>query len=167
MEYWDLYNEKREKLGISHLRGEPLTAGCYHLVVHIWLRNSRGQYLVTRRAADRPTYPLFWECPGGSALRGEDSLQAALREAREETGIALPPNAGRIAFSCIRDTIDGTSYQDILDAWLFDWDGEPSLQDADGEVAEARWMDRSEIQKLRDDGVFVPTLDYFFDSSDI
>ena len=61
-EIWDLYNENRELRGKDHIRGEQLPIDGYHLVVHVWIRNSKGQYLISQRSANRPTYPLMWEC---------------------------------------------------------------------------------------------------------
>lgn len=40
-EIWDLYNENRELLGKDHVRGEQLPIDGYHLVVHVWIRNSK------------------------------------------------------------------------------------------------------------------------------
>lgn len=59
-EIWDLYDENRELLGKDHVRGEQLPIGGYHLVVHVWIRNSKGEYLIAQRSANRPTYPLVW-----------------------------------------------------------------------------------------------------------
>jgi beta-phosphoglucomutase-like phosphatase (HAD superfamily) len=64
----------RELLGKDHVRGEQLPIDGYHLTVHVWIRNANGQYLILRRAANRPTYPLMWECVGGSVVKGENSL---------------------------------------------------------------------------------------------
>ena len=66
MELWDLYDEQRRLVGTDHLRGQELPDNRFHLVVHVWIKNSQGQYLISQRAADRPTYPLLWECVGGS-----------------------------------------------------------------------------------------------------
>ncbi|MCR5376712.1 MAG: NUDIX domain-containing protein [Lachnospiraceae bacterium] len=49
----------------------------YHLVVHIWIRNAAGQYLMTQRSANKKTFPLAWECVGGSVVKGEESLAEA------------------------------------------------------------------------------------------
>ena len=81
MELWDLYDANRRKTGQDHVRGEVIPAGCYHLVVHVWIRNSAGQYLISQRSASRKSFPLMWETVGGSVLKGEDSLAAAVREA--------------------------------------------------------------------------------------
>ena len=50
-EIWDLYNENRELLGKDHVRGEQLPIDGYHLVVHVWIRNSKGEYLILQNAA--------------------------------------------------------------------------------------------------------------------
>lgn len=42
-EIWDLYDENRELLGKDHVRGEQLPIDGYHLVVHVWIRNSKGE----------------------------------------------------------------------------------------------------------------------------
>ena len=42
-EIWDLYDENRELLGKDHVRGEQLPIDGYHLVVHVWIRNSKGR----------------------------------------------------------------------------------------------------------------------------
>ena len=168
MELWDLYSENRKLTGRLHIRGEKIPEDCYHLVVHVWIRNSNGQYLISQRSASRPAFPLMWECVGGSVLSGEDSLSGAIREAKEEIGVELPTESGRILFSKVRKTVDGKPFNDILDVWLFRHDGAVSLSDATtDEVADLRWMTVAEIRELFDTGKMVRTLDYFFDEINI
>lgn len=45
MEKWDLYAKYREKTGKEHIRGEMIPEGFYHLVVHVWIRNRKGDIL--------------------------------------------------------------------------------------------------------------------------
>ncbi len=164
MEIWDLYDEKRKLTGRTHIRGEELPDGCYHLVVHVWIRNSRGEYLISQRVADRPTYPLKWECVGGSVIKGEDSLHGALREVKEEVGISLPAESGRVVYTKTRGYVDGRRFNDIMDVWLFEYDGDADLANADTkEVAGTKWLKTADIRKLYDDGELVDTLEYFFD----
>lgn len=158
MEKWDLYTKCREKTGKEHVRGEKIPEGFYHLVVHIWIRNCKGEYLISQRSANRPTCPLMWECVGGSVLMGESSIDGALREVKEEVGLDLDPETGKILFTKVRST-----FNDILDVWLFEYDGDLHLDAATtDEVADCRWMTVSEIRKLYADNRLVQTLDYFF-----
>lgn len=62
-------------------------------MVAVWIRNRKGEYLISQRAADRPIYPLMWECVGGSVVKGETSLEGAVREVKEEVGLDLDEQA--------------------------------------------------------------------------
>ena len=118
---------------------------------------------MSQRAADRPTFPLKWECVGGSMLAGEDSLTGAIREVREELGITLDPNQGKLLFTEARDVVAGVPFYDYMYFWLFHYDGDFSLEDASTpEVAQAKWMTVEEIQELQDNGTLAPPLTYFF-----
>lgn len=166
MEIWDLYDENRELIGRDHIRGEEIPENCYHLVVHAWIRNSKGEYLISQRSADRKSFPLMWECVGGSVTKGENSLTGALREIEEEVGLILPPENGRLLFSEVRKFVNGERFADILDVWLFEYDGEIDLEKATTrEVAQTKWMDLEEMRALLEEGKFVHTLKYIFDLS--
>lgn len=163
MELWDLYNERRELTGRDHTRGEEIPQGFYHLVVHIWIRNSKGEYLISQRSADRPTFPLMWECVGGSVTKGEESLTGALRETKEEVGLTLSPEDGKLVYSVVGRVVNGVQFSDIVDVWLFEYDGPVSLEQATTqEVAQAAWMTKNQIKELFDTGKLVQTLGYFF-----
>ena len=164
MEIWDLYNISRERTGKTHVRGTPLPEDGYHLVVHGWIRNNRGEYLLSQRAADRPTNPLKWECVGGSVVAGEDSLAGALRETMEEVGIALSPEAGQVLFTKLRKVVDDKIFNDIMDVWLFDYDGEADLAGATTkEVAQVKWCTPDEVARILISEEGVPTLSYFLE----
>ena len=167
MELWDLYTEKREPTGLTHVRGEVIPEGYYHLTVHVWIKNSKGEYLISQRSATRPTFPLMWETVGGSVLAGEDSLTGAIREAKEEVGLDLLPESGRLLFTKVRSIIDGKQYSDIVDIWLFQHDENTASPIATDEVAQSKWMTREEIEVLRSSGKLVESLYYFFDKVDI
>ena len=162
-EIWDLYNENRELLGKDHIRGEQLPIDGYHLVVHVWIRNSKGEYLIAQRSANRTAFPLIWECVDGSVVKGEDSLQGALREAKEEVGVDLLPEKGQVILSDIKKIEFGKVVNKIVDVWLFEYDGEVDLSNATtDEAAQVAWMNRSQIKELFDANMFVDTLEYFF-----
>ena len=163
MELWDLYNEHRELTGRDHIRGEEVPQGFYHLVVHIWIRNNKGEYLISQRSADRPAYPLMWECVGGSVTKGEDSLTGALRETKEEVGLTLSPEDGKLVYSVVGRVVNGVKFTDIVDVWLFEYDGPVLLDQASTkEVEQTAWMTKEQIRALYDTGKLVHTLGYFF-----
>ena len=149
MELWDLYDRERNRLDRIHERGKPIPAGAYHLTVHIWIKNSHGEFLITKRAAHKG-FPNMWESTGGSALAGDDSLQAALREAREETGIALDPACGRVVAT--------EQWSDsFCDIWLFRQPFDVSavvLQE--GETTAAMAASPEAILRMEREGEFVP-----------
>lgn len=168
MEIWDLYTENRELTGKEHIRGDELPENLFHLVVHVWIRNDKGEYLISQRSANRPTFPLMWECVGGSVLKGESSIQGAIREAKEEVGVDLSPNNGKIVFSKVRKIIDGKKFNDIVDVWLFQCDGDFLLNNATtDEVEQTVWMNKSQILELFEQNKMVDTLNYFFTEIDI
>lgn len=164
-ETWDLYDKDRNKTGEYHVRGTgPVPNDRYHIVVHVWIKNSENKYLIAQRAATRQSHPLKWECVGGSVTKGEDSLTGAIREVQEEVGITLSTESGQLAFTRLRDVVDGRRFGDIMDVWVFNYDGEVSLENATtDEVAQTKWATVQEIKELYDNGEMVNTLEYFFD----
>ncbi len=111
-ELWDIYDARRQKTGRLHRRGDLLAEGDYHLAVQAWLRREDGLFLLTRRDPSKG-FPLLWECTGGSAIAGEDSRTAILREIREETGLSFLPAQGRCLLQLQRK-------DHFLDVWLFE-----------------------------------------------
>lgn len=89
-EYWDLLDENKQPLNMTHQRGKPIPKGCYHEVVQIWTMNHHHQLLVTQRDWNKP-WGGYWEITAGSVLAGESVMEGALRELEEETGIKASP----------------------------------------------------------------------------
>ena len=109
----------------------------------------------------------MWVCVGGSVLKSEDSLQGAIREAKEEVGVELNPENGQVIFTQTRKIIEGKIFNDIMDVWLFEYDGEVNLSNATtNEVVQVAWMNRSQIKDLFDADMFVEALEYFFTEVD-
>ena len=162
-EIWDLYDSKGNVTGLKHIRGDELPDNLYHLVVHIWIKNKEGKYLISRRASTRKNYPLYFECQGGSVLYGESSLEGALREVKEEVGIDLNKDFGKIIYRKVRKKYKNEKFNDIMDVWMFNYNGKVDLKKATtDEVCEVSWMSIDEIKKLFCEGKLVPTLEYIF-----
>ena len=146
-ELWDIYDEAGRKTGRVQRRGDPFAAGDRHLCVHVWIRNLNGDYLITKRAPNK-AMPGLWECTGGSALLGEDSLTAALREAREETGLLLNPCSGELLFR-----FSGEHFH--CDVWHFTQDfTESDIVLQPGETCAFRLADADSLRRLDREGAF-------------
>ena len=88
MEYWDLYDSERKPLGRVHKRGEAFSEGEYYVCAEVWVKNPKGQFLITKRHPDKKAGGL-WEFTGGGTLAGESTLRSAVRELEEETGMKV------------------------------------------------------------------------------
>ena len=97
----------------------------------MYATDAEGRILVVR-----PTYTNEWMLPGGRVERGETPHQAAVREAREETGLDVVLD--RLVLVDARKSSD-TSF--IFAAHMTGGELEPQL----GEIAEVGWLHRDEI----------------------
>lgn len=100
MEYWDIYDKNKNKTGKIIQRGQLMEENEYHLIVHIWIKNSEGNFLIQQRS-EKVKNPLVWSATGGSVVAGEDSYTGALREVKEELGIDLSKENGYLFDSSI------------------------------------------------------------------
>lgn len=142
-EYWDLYDEERRPLGRTVLRGKmnPLS-GEYHVVVMIVTMNSQGKLLCTLRSPEKSNYPGVWELTAGSALAGEDSVTAAKRELKEETGIEVTDDELRFIMTVKENTA-------FIDCYFVRSDTPvEQLTLQEGETVDARYVSRAEFENL-------------------
>lgn len=149
VEIWDIVDENGVLTGKTTLRGRcRLSAGEYHLVVHIWIVSSDGKFLIQRRADDKKLMPGEWAATGGAAISGEDSFTAAKRELFEELGI--PSDKQRL-----KKLLRIKRRNSLLDVWgITDNTPENRLILQQSEVAEAKWVSKSELLRMIDKGKF-------------
>ena len=113
--------------------------------VALALVQKNGRWLVGRRAGGR-VFAGYWEFPGGKILAGETPGQAAVREALEETGLAVEPVAdlGQLETAHQERTV---RLHLILCRVAF---GKTAgdLHPRDPAVTELRWVDPDELRTL-------------------
>ncbi len=143
MEIWDAYDRDFRKLnGVTLAREEPRPLGMYHLVSEVIVRHQDGSYLLMQRD-QRKHFGGMWEATaGGSALQGENALQCAIRELREETGIQATSitEIGRV----VHDRHQ-TIYVEFLCATNCD---KASVTLQEGETSAYRWITWGELCDL-------------------
>jgi 8-oxo-dGTP pyrophosphatase MutT (NUDIX family) len=91
----------------------------------------------------------MWETVGGSAVMGDDSISAAVREVKEELGLDLKRENGRCMYTITREN-------DISDVWLFRQDFNISdviLQEY--ETTDAKYATAEEIRQMIENGEFI------------
>lgn len=150
IEYWDLYDNHRNKLNKVVKRGTKLNDGEYHLVVNAWIKNDNNEYLISKRSSIK-TFAHMWECVGGSAVKGEDSLTAAIREVKEELDLTLKKEDGILIGSTLRTY---PKCSDILDVWLFKSNVEIKNIKIQNEVEDVMWASKDVILKLYEEKKF-------------
>lgn len=94
--------------------------------VSVVVEDPRGRVLLLLRGPTDPWMPLRWNLPGGKIERGESSIEAAMRETREEAGLyvyALSPLARVGGLEVLRAD---------------DWEGRVRL--LDGEHSRSAWV---------------------------
>lgn len=142
MELWDVYDRNRNKTGRVHERGVPIARGDYHICVFVWVFNSKGQMLLTKRSPEKAYYSNLWANTGGAAILGESSIQAVQRELYEETGIHADFSELHFVATYRRKSAFCDIYFLFKDVEL----SEVVLQP--GETCDAIWVDRSTLERL-------------------
>ena len=156
MEYWDIYDSNKKKTGRTMKRNDwCLADGEYHLTVLGVVVRPDGKFLITQRVMSKAWAPGWWEVPGGAAQAGEDSLQAVIREVKEETGLDVSGCEDAYCFTYHRENPgQGDNY--FVDVYRFRLDFSQEdicLQEA--ETAGYRLADAQEIKELAAQGIFL------------
>lgn len=151
-ELWDIIDESGNVTGRLHERGKPMNKGDYHLEIYVWIENEKGEYLISQRSPNK-SKPNMWECTGGNAVAGDDSLTTALKEVREELGITLDPKKGQMIKHLI--PCENPECHGLIDVWLFRQNADiSSVILAPDETSNEMWASRDKINRMIDEGTF-------------
>jgi len=148
-EIWDLYDSQRQDMHQTMQRGDPVPEGAHHVVVDIWTLTPDGRFLLTQRAPGK-RFAGMWECTGGSVVSGENSLQGALRELEEETGMHAEPEGLELMHSV-------RVFERFVDTYLHRAEVDLSqLHLQDCEVCDAKLVSYAELCELFQAGTVMP-----------
>ena len=146
-EYWDAYDRSFNRIpNVILKRDAYIPDGLYHLVCDVLVRKD-DKILLMQRSATK-NFPLMWEATaGGSALMGETPENCIRRELLEETGI----KAKTLKFlgNIINDDVKAIYFEFLYEVE----DAVITLQK--GETCDYKWVTKSELIKMRDDGALL------------
>ena len=153
MEQWTAYTREGQETGHVLTRGQAIPEGFYHLVVECIVRHTDASILFMKRAADKPSYPSYWEASaGGSALLGEQPLEAVLREVAEETGLTLQPDSLICYHRFIADE-DHCLFHCYLAETAVD---QAAISLQEGETTDFIWVPQEELERFLADQPVIP-----------
>ena len=154
MEYWDIYDQNKQRTGRTMVRNDwTMKDGDYHLSVLGVVRRPDGRYLITQRVMTKAWAPGWWEVAGGGVQAGEESFEAVCREVLEETGLDVSKCPYELALTYHRES-PGDNY--FVDVYLFDLDfSDEDLRLQKEEVLSYRIASHEEIRALAEEGIFL------------
>ena len=91
MEYFDVLNKDRKPINKIVPRGTKLSNDEFNQGVEVWIITPDHKILITQRSQLK-SHPLMWEAPGGCSIAGENTIQTAIRELKEEIGLTINCN---------------------------------------------------------------------------
>jgi len=154
----DELNENGEVIGaidkdIAHKEGR------LHKSIHLWIINDDGEVLLQYRCGDKRLYPNTWDVSvGGHVSTKENSVDALVRETKEELGIDL--DLGNVEyFGTIHerlkyDDIDSNELVDVFVAKQNIDNDDIKLQKE--EVAGTKWVNIEELFCLMENNHLLP-----------
>ena len=147
----DILNADGTPAGYSCGRTRVHAEGLWHRTVHIWAFDSKGRILFQLRARVKENNPglLDTSCAGHISA-GDTSVNAAVRELREELGVRKSSRDLEYLFEATHESVlNGGSYldneyYDVYKTTLTDEEAN-SLVPQPGEVDDFKWMTREEF----------------------
>lgn len=95
-EIFDVVDARDEVIG-QQTRVEVHKLGLLHRAVHVLIFNSRGELFLQKRSQKKDCFPGAWDSSASGHLDvGESYDVCAVRELREELGLALPAPLRRL-----------------------------------------------------------------------
>ncbi|MDD3402888.1 MAG: NUDIX domain-containing protein [Hespellia sp.] len=156
MEFWDIYDKEKQRTGRTMQRNDwCLKDDEYHLTVLGVIKRTDGRFLITKRVMTKNWAPGWWEVSGGAAMAGEESLDAVIREVKEETGLDVSDCDGGYQFTYQRENPgEGDNYFVDVYRFVMDFD-ERDLHLQEAETAGYMLATPEEIKTFAKQGIFL------------
>lgn len=148
MDNWFLYDENMALVKKEHPSTHPIPDGLYHLTIEVWTYNGQAFYL-TQRSMNKKYYPGYWECTGGSAIGSETTIQAAIREIKEELGITVNERDLKKMAQEVKD-------HHIVTVYILCIKDQVEFHLSEREIIQGKWFTVQELESLHIDFNIVP-----------
>lgn len=110
MELLEVLNENGEPTGEILDKNKIHKEGKYHKEVALILLNNKGEILLQKRSSTKEIEPNKWAWHGGHVIAGETSIDAIIRETKEELGITLSKNQIKLLVELKREKLPNRQY---------------------------------------------------------
>lgn len=151
MELWEVLDDKGNATGeiMEKYDQKVFDRGFYHLGADVWIINSDNKILIQKRAKQKKLEPNVWAMTGGSVIKGENSINTIVREAKEELDIDI--NVDDLKLITKFKTGNVWIYTYILKS---DYDI-AKMKFQEDEVSDVKWATWTEINDLVYNGQFI------------
>lgn len=154
MELVDVLNNRNEYTGSIKDRKE-LLEGEFRNLVHIWIINSNGEFLLQKRSGLKKHFPNKWSVTSGCTLSKESLIQTCKRECKEELNVDVDINNLEYEMTFKKDPV-------IVQVFVLRQEVDLNkvvLQEE--EVSDIKYMSRDEIIKLINSDEAAGSIKYF------
>jgi isopentenyl-diphosphate delta-isomerase type 1 len=152
-QWFEIVDEKDQVIGLATRRECHGNPDLVHRVAHVLVVNRDGQLLLQKRSMTKDVQPGRWDTSvGGHLDPGEGYRAAALREMREELGIADVP-IEFLYYSQIRNDFESENIATFLTCY----NGEICFDP--GEIDAVRFFSAEEISLRLGEGFFTPNFE--------
>ena len=155
MEFLDIVDESGQPTGETISRQEAHSRGVLHRTAHVWVireTSGRTEILLQKRSEEKESFPgMFDTSSAGHIPAGEEPLPSALRELREELGIAASPDQLQYAGSFriqYEKVFHGRLFRDNEVTRVYAYRQPVAIEDMrlqESEVSEVRWFDLDSV----------------------
>ena len=116
MELLVVLDDNGLKTGITIDKDEIYKTGEWFRSVHIWIVNDNNELLLQKRSPYKTTFPNLWAVSvSGHVMAGETSIQAVIREVKEELDIDINSNQCKYLFTIRRQNIFNNCINRVYD----------------------------------------------------
>ena len=152
-EYFDVLDSNGNKTGEKKDRKLVHRDGDWHKAVHVWIMNSKGEFLMQKRSPNKDSHPNEWDISSaGHVVTGDDSMTTVLKEIEEELGLSASPREIELLFSCKKQSVlnNGTFINnEFNDVYLLKKDLDISTIKLQAEeVSDVRWFTAKEMESI-------------------